>query len=303
MLKSDRLQLAFALYFSIQHSTFSTVMCSTCDDTGWKPVEVGGVRRVVRCECWRGEQTRRLFDQARIPPRYRRCDFDNFQVYPNEKLVNAVAAVRRFAESFPGGVKGLCLIGPHGIGKTHLAVAALRSALSRGCEGIFYEVTELLRLIRSTYNPLIKTAEMQILQPLLSVPLLVLDDVGKDKPTEWVEETLTYIVNSRYNDRLVTVFTSNYADDPDLDALDSLRVHVGSRMYSRMHEMCEFINWGGADYRLLPTNGSAEDLLAQWKVMGEQRSRLPSRAKGTLRAQLKNDGRAELGWTGGKAGS
>ena len=144
---------------------------------------------------------------------------------------------------------------------------------------------------------------MQILQPLVSVPLLVLDDVGKEKPTEWVEETMTFIVNSRYNHRLVTIFTSNYADDPDLEALDSLRVQVGSRMYSRMHEMCEFINWGGADYRLLPTNGSAEDLLAQWKVMGEQRSRLPSRAKGTLRAQLKNDGRAELGWTGGKAGS
>ena len=114
---------------------------------------------------------------------------------------------------------------------------------------------------------------------------------------------MTFIVNSRYNHRLVTIFTSNYADDPDIEALDSLRVKVGSRMYSRMHEMCEFIDWGGADYRLLPTNGSAEDLLAQWKVMGEQRSRLPSRAKGTLRAQLKNDGRAELGWTGGKAGS
>ncbi len=110
-------------------------MCSTCDDTGWKPVEVDGVRRVVRCECWQGEHTRRLFEDARIPPRYRRCDFDNFQVYRNEKLVNAVAAVRRFAENFPAGAKGLCLIGPHGIGKTHLAVAALRSALARGCEG------------------------------------------------------------------------------------------------------------------------------------------------------------------------
>jgi DNA replication protein DnaC len=278
-------------------------MCPACDDTGWKPVEVDGVRRVVRCECWQDGHARRLFEDARIPPRYRRCDFDNFQVYPNEKLINAIGAVRRFAENFPASSKGLCLIGPHGIGKTHLAVAALRVALGRGCEGLFYEVSDLLRLIRSTYNPVIKTAEMQILQPLLSVPLLVLDDVGKEKTSEWVEETMTFIVNSRYNQRLITIFTSNYADDPDIEALDSLRVRVGSRMYSRMHEMCEFIDWGGADYRLLPTNGSVEDLLTQWKVMGEQRSRLPSRAKGTLRAQLKNDGRAELGWTGGKAGS
>ena len=103
--------------------------CPICDDTRWRPVDshaTDGVRRVVRCECWQGEHTRRLFDEARIPARYRRCDFDNFQVYPNEKLTNAVSAVRRFADAFPNSPKGLCLIGPHGIGKTHLAVAVLR---------------------------------------------------------------------------------------------------------------------------------------------------------------------------------
>ena len=118
--------------------------CPLCDDTHWRPVDTAGVRRVVRCECWQDEHNRRLFEEARIPARYRRCDFENFQVYPNEKLTNAVSAVRRFAEAFPNSPKGLCLIGPHGIGKTHLAVAALRTALGRGCEGIFYRaVAEL----------------------------------------------------------------------------------------------------------------------------------------------------------------
>jgi DNA replication protein DnaC len=280
-------------------------MCSLCDDTGWKPVTADGVRRVVRCDCWQSEHMKRLFDEARIPPRYRRCDFDTFQVYQqNEKLALAVAAVRRFAESFPNVPKGLCLIGPHGIGKTHLAVAALRAALARGHQAMFYEVSDLLRLIRSTYNPVTKTAEMEVLQPLLSAPLLVLDDVGKEKTSEWVEETMTFIVNSRYNHRLTTIFTSNYEDNPDIEALDSLRVRVGSRMYSRMHEMCEFIDYGGADYRLLPPNGGVDDLIALWKVTGEQRGRLPARAKGPVRAQLKpTAGKADLGWTGGKAGS
>src|SRR5262245_41374504 len=121
--------------------------CSICDDTGWKPVDSEGVRRVVRCDCWQDRQMRRLLDDARSPARYRRCDFDNFIVYPNEKLKNAVAAVKRFAEAFPAVPKGICLIGPHGIGKTHLSVAILRAALSRGIHGVFYETSDLLRLI------------------------------------------------------------------------------------------------------------------------------------------------------------
>jgi DNA replication protein DnaC len=280
-------------------------MCAVCDDTGWKPVTVEGVRRVVRCDCWQSEHTRRLVEEARIPPRYRRCDFDTFLVYrENEKLANAVLAVKRFANSFPSVSKGLCLIGPHGIGKTHLAVAAMRTVLANGNQAVFYEVSDLLRLIRSTYNPVTKTAEMEILQPLLTTQLLVLDDVGKEKTSEWVEETMTFIVNTRYNHRLTTIFTSNYEDNPDAEALDSLRVRVGSRMYSRIHEMCDFVEYGGADYRLLPPNGGVDDLLTMWKVTGEQRSRLPNRTKGMVRAQLRNPGgKADLGWTGGKAGS
>jgi DNA replication protein DnaC len=277
-------------------------MCSLCDDTGWKAVTTDGIRRVVRCDCWREGLTRRLFDDARIPPRYRNCTFENFQVYPNETLTNAAAKVRKFAERFPDVQKGFCLIGPHGVGKTHLAVATLRAALARGNQGLFYEVSDLLRIIRNTYNPVTKTAEMDVLQPLLNAQILVLDDVGKEKTSEWVEETMTFIVNSRYNQRLVTLFTSNYEDTPDIDVLDSLRVRVGSRMYSRMHEMCDFIEYGGADYRLLPPNPGVDDMLAGWKVLGEQKSKLPSRSKGPVRAQIKTPGR-ELGWSGGKAGN
>jgi DNA replication protein DnaC len=51
-----------------------------------------------------------------------------------------------------------------------------------GARGLFYEVSDLLRIIRSTYNPVTKTAEMDVLQPLVSAQLLVLDDVGKERP-------------------------------------------------------------------------------------------------------------------------
>ena len=282
--------------------------CALCDDTGWKAVETDGIRRVVRCDCWREGLSARLLDEARIPPRYKRCDLETFVTYPNEKLLGAVKQARKFAEEFPEPRKSLCLIGPPGIGKTHLAVAVLRDVIvTKGARGLFYDVRDLLRVIRSTYNPLVRTAEMDILRPVMEADLLVLDDIGSEKTSEWVEETMNLIVNTRYNERRHTIFTSNYEDTPEGDSEGqefTLKERIGFRIHSRLHEMCEFLEFDGADFRHAPPNAGGDDLLTMWKAKTLRRT-LPTRSKGPVRAQLKQpDSRGkDLGWTGGKAGT
>jgi DNA replication protein DnaC len=281
--------------------------CPLCDDTGWKPAgenDAKGIRRVVRCDCWRENVGRQHLSDANIPKRYQHCTLDNFAAY-NESLEKAVAKARRLADAFPVIGQGLFLEGQPGVGKTHLGVAVLKQVIqSSGARGLFYDTRDLLRVIRSTYDPSIRTTELEILRPVMKADLLVLDDLGAEKTSEWVEETMNLIVNTRYNERRATIFTSNYMDIPDDTDPNSLLFRIGVRMRSRLHEMCEFIQMDGADYRELPANGGVDDLITLWKM---RRKTLPSRAGRTARAQLREpavrDGRADLKWPGGRAGS
>jgi DNA replication protein DnaC len=120
-----------------------------------------------------------------------------------------------------------------------------------------------------------------------------------------VDETLNLIVNSRYSEKRTTIFTSNYDDNPDSTDPDSLLFRIGFRMRSRLHEMCEFLYLDGADYRELPPNGGVDDLMTMWKLRSRPGKRtLPAKSSGQARAQLRDrDGKGDLKWSGGRAGS
>jgi DNA replication protein DnaC len=280
--------------------------CELCDDTGWKPLDENGVRRVVRCDCRRELVGRQLLAGANIPKRYQHCTIANFTAY-NEKLEKAVESARRVAAEFPAVGRGLFLEGQPGVGKTHLAVAVLKQVIqTTGARGLFYDTRDLLRLIRSTYDASTRTTELEVLRPVMTAELLVLDDLGAEKTSEWVEETMNLIVNTRYNERRLTIFTSNYPDIPDDTDPNALLFRVGHRMRSRLHEMCEFLELDGADYRMLPTNGGVDDLVTMWKMRGKSSLPSPGRSGRQARAQLREpavrDGRDELKWSGGRAG-
>ena len=258
----------------------------------------------MRCDCWREGLTRKLLVDARIPRRYLHCDLDTIRPY-NDSLKKAVAAGRRFAGEFPVVDRGLLFLGAAGVGKTHIAVGTLKQVIQTcGARGLFYDTRDLLRVIRSTYDPVVRTSEISVLRPVMEAELLVLDDLGAEKTSEWVEETMNLIVNTRYNERRLTIFTSNYSDIPDDTEPNSLLFRIGFRMRSRLHEMCTVVEVDAADYRdsNRPLHATDDDLVTLWKLRSKA---LPARANKMARATHeppRRDGRDALGWSGGKAG-
>ena len=198
--------------------------------------------------------------------------------------------------------KGLLLEGQPGVGKTHLAVAVLKQAIqTTGASGLFYDIRDLLRVIRSTYDPAIRTTELEVLRPVMRADLLVLDDLGAEKTSEWVEETMNLIVNTRYNEQRLTLFTTNYQDIPDDDRPELAVVpHRAPDAVAAPRDVPSSCILDGADYRELPANGGEDDLVALWKT---RKKTLPSpRGSRPVRAQLR-DGKGDLKWPGGRAGS
>jgi DNA replication protein DnaC len=272
--------------------------CTLCGGTGWKTVErlaeeekpkrvswikptsdPDVMRRVwaVPCDCTDSDRAERTMARARIPKRYEHCDFDNFDtdIYDaagesagwNRSLEQAKLVTEAFARDYPAGPDtGLLLMGPCGAGKTHLAVSALRQIVLRGHTGLFYDYRELLKEIQGSYNSEKQATELGILEPVLTADVLLLDDLGASKPSPWALETVGHILNSRYNERRITLLTTNYLDTgpaatpvvaprlPSGQAVsaareDSLEERLGRRIRSRLYEMCRTIELSAPDYR------------------------------------------------------
>jgi DNA replication protein DnaC len=191
----------------------------------------------------------RLLSAARIPDRYRDCDLESY--LPNhESQKKAKIYVQRFIDKYPNIEVGLLFLGTCGVGKTHLAVSLLKHVImEKGDAGLFYDFRDLLREIQASWNSVSQASELQVLRPVLDAKVLVLDELGANKPTEWVRDTIAHIINCRYNDRKLTIFTSNYLDNPTRQGEETLRDRIGVRLRSRLYEMCREVEIRGVDFR------------------------------------------------------
>jgi DNA replication protein DnaC len=279
--------------------------CEICHGSRWKSVMVDGVERMTRCDCWRQDWIASALREARIPSQYARAELSTFEGRGSNQKMDAYRLASRFAENFPVVDKGLLFWGPHGVGKTHLAIGILKQVIrEKGARGYFFETRDLLRLVRETYSRSAEERESDVLAPVLHADILVLDDLGAEKTSEWVQETLGLVVNTRYNARRPTIVTTNLDDDLGIDDPMSFVVQIGSRTRSRLKEMCEWVKIGGVDVREVPIDSPPEKM-AQWEKTSKGKN-VPNgpKPKSMARAKLKDPGQQyELNWSGGKAGS
>lgn len=219
--------------------------CPRCFGTGLEVVAGKGARK---CECQKQSSHTNLLARARIPVRYSDCNFNTYKSgNPSQDLAFKYAS--KLAMDYPAVDRGLLLMGTVGVGKTHLAVSILKALTERGLSCLFYEFGSLLKEIQDSYNPHTQTSELKILAPVLDAEILVLDELGASKPTDWVRDTMAHIINSRYNDRKLTIFTTNYLDDRKTDRDETLEDRIGVRLRSRLYEMCKTVSISGEDFR------------------------------------------------------
>jgi DNA replication protein DnaC len=251
--------------------------CTLCRGTGWKLVpRADGARGnvAVACDCGMEERATRVMERVRIPKRYEHCDFESYvtdltdgkiwTAQHSQSLKQANLLTQTFVRDYPGSAeKGLLLMGPSGVGKTHLAVASLKELIRRGHGGLFCDYRELLKEIQASYNPASESTEMSILEPIRNAEVLVLDDLGASKPSAWVLDIIGLVLNARYNDRRVTILTTNYVDEtPNAEPAarlpggqrvavreDALADRIGARMRSRLYEMCRTVEILAPDFR------------------------------------------------------
>ncbi|MCZ6468437.1 MAG: ATP-binding protein [Thermodesulfobacteriota bacterium] len=197
----------------------------------------------------------KLYNIAGIPAKYSHV----LQVDAGLELKRMNSSLQRalkyakdeFVKKYPTK-DGFLLMGPSGLGKTHLAVGTISElTLKHGVKCLFKDFFYLLSDLKQAYSE--GTPENDVILPLIEADVLVIDELGKGRSNEWELNILDQLISKRYNASKKTLITTNFVTY-DLakeigDNHEILEVRVGERIASRLHEMCEFLYLQGRDYR------------------------------------------------------
>lgn len=179
----------------------------------------------------------RSLDDANLGSRFITRTFDTFDESRNKKAYDkALEYVSHFKSTHVIG-KGLLIMGDVGTGKTHIAAAIAHYLAEHGIGVKFGNITDIMHSIKKEFR-----SEQDTLSDIKKMPLLVIDDLGKEQNTDWQKEIIYNIVNYRYERNLPLVFTTNLGTE-------ELNERLGQATMSRIFEICEPVVMIGEDYR------------------------------------------------------